>query len=185
MYQTLLKDMEKKVDEVIGKLKDEFKNIHTGRANSALVENIIVSYYGTNSPIKQLASINIPESNLIAITPWDLNSLGDIENAIRNSETGFNPVNDGKSLRIALPPLTEERRNELAKLISSLSEEAKVIVRNLRQDVWNSVKEDEKKGELTEDDRYDAEEELNKLVKKYNEEIEKLSLQKEQEIKKV
>jgi len=185
MYQTSLKNMEQKIEEVINKLKNEFRNIHTGRANSALVENIIVSYYGTNSPIKQLASINIPESNLIAITPWDINSLGDIENAIRNSDTGFNPVNDGKSLRIALPALTEERRNELAKLISNLSEEAKVVVRTLRQEVWNSVKDDEKKGELTEDDRYDAEEELNKLVKKYNEKIEELSEKKEQEIKKV
>lgn len=185
MYDKLVRDLKSKSTEVIQKLQEEFKNIHTGRANCALVENIIVSYYGQNTPVKQLSSINIPETNMILITPWDINSIGDIENAIRNSDLKVNPVNDGKSVRITLPPLTEERRNELAKLISKLSEEAKVVVRNLRQEVWNEIKAMEKKGELTEDDRYSAEEELNKLIKENNDKIEKMSKEKEGDLKRV
>ena len=135
--------------------------------SETVVENIMVNYYGQNSSLKQLASINVPEANMIVINPWDINSLGDIENAIRNSELGLSPVNDGKSIRINLPPLTEERRNEFAKLVGKLSEEARVVVRNLRAEVWNEVKKMEKDGNLTEDDRYTAEDELNKLVKEY------------------
>lgn len=175
MYQDLIRDLKKKSDEVIERLKEEFKNIHTGRASSSLVENIPVSYYGQNSSIKQMASINVPQSNQIVISPWDKNALGDVENAIRASDLGFNPVNDGSSIRIILPPLTEERRNEFVKLVNKMSEEGRVAVRNLRSNVWNEVKKMEKDGKITEDDRYGAEEELNKLVKEYNDKIEELT----------
>ena len=185
MYKDLLKDMRVKADEVLEKLKEEFKNIHTGRANSALVENIVVSYYGQNSPLKQMATINVPEANQIVVTPWDVNSLGDIENAIRNSQLGFSPVNDGKSVRVTLPPLTEERRNEFAALISKLAEEGRIAVRTLREDVWKNVKKMEKDGDLTEDDRYSAEEELNKVTKEYNNKIEEMSDKKASELKQV
>ncbi len=185
MYNDMLKDMKSKSDEVIESLKEEYKNIHTGRASSALVENVSVNYYGQKQALKQMASITVPESNQILVTPWDVNSLGDIENAIRNSDLGFNPVNDGKNVRISLPPLTEERRNEFASLVTKLSEEARVAVRNLREDVWKTVKKMEKDGDLTEDDKYNSEEELNKVVKAYNDQIEELSDKKEKELKTV
>jgi len=185
MYQNLVKDLKGKFDEVIEKLNDEFKNVHTGRASSSLVENIVVTYYGQSTPLKQMASITIPDANMIVITPWDANSLGDIEIGVRNSELKLNPVNDGKSVRISLPPLTEERRNEYVKLIQKLSEEAKVVMRTLRQDVWNEIKKQERNGDLTEDDRYDIEEELNKIVKEYNEKIEKSLELKEADLRKI
>jgi len=185
MYQELIKDLKTKADEVMGKLNDEFRNIHTGRANASLVENIIISYYGQNTPLKQMANINIPESNMIVISPWDVGSLGDIENSIRNSDLKLNPVNDGKNIRIVLPPLTEERRNELIKLVGKLGEEARVVIRTLRQEIWNEVKKMESGGDLTEDDRYSAEEELNKIVKEYNDKIEKSSYLKGEELKKI
>lgn len=185
MYNNLIKDLKIKADEVLDKLQGEFKNIHTGRANSALVENIDVSYYGQKSSLKQMASITIPEASQILITPWDVNSLGDIENAIRNSQLGFNPVNDGKNVRITLPPLTEERREEFANLITKLAEEARIIVRTLREDVWKEVKKMQQNSELTEDDKYKAEEELNKIVKDYNDKIEEMSDKKIIELKKI
>lgn len=185
MYKDMLKDMKKKSDEVLERLGEEFRNIHTGRANSALVESISVNYYGQKQPLKQMANITVPEANQILITPWDTNSLGDIENAVRNSDLGFNPVNDGKNIRITLPPLTEERRNEFATLITKLSEEGRVAVRNLREDVWKEVNKMEKGGDLTEDDKYKAEEELNKVVKDYNDKIEEMSSRKEKELKTV
>ncbi len=185
MYDKLIKDLNTKTAEVLQKLRDEYKNIHTGRANSTLVENIIVSYYGQNTPVKQLAAINIPDANMIVMTPWDTNCLSDLENAIRNSDLGLSPVNDGKSVRVTLPPLTEERRNDMIKMVNKLSEEAKVVVRNLRQDVWNEIKKMEKDGNLTEDDRYIAEKELNELIKKYNEEVDKISQEKEKDLKQI
>lgn len=185
MYKNLVKDLKNKADEVMGKLKEEFQNIHTGRASSALVENIEASYYGQKQVLKQMASITIPEANQILISPWDVNSLGDIENAIRNSELGFNPINNGKNIRISLPPLTQERREEFATLIIKLSEEAKVAIRNLREEVWKEVKKMEKSSELTEDDRYRAEDELNNIIKKYNDQIEEMSDKKKKDLKTV
>jgi ribosome recycling factor len=185
MYQNLIKDLKVKLDEVIEKLSEEFKNIHTGRASAGLVENITATYYGQMTPLKQMANITIPDANMIIITPYDINSLGDIELAVRNSELKFNPVNDGKSVRISLPPLTEERRVEFVKLAEKMAEECKVVARNLRQDVWNNVKKQEKDGELTEDDRYTAEEELNKLIKEYNDKIEKMTDEKVATLKQI
>lgn len=185
MYQNLIRDLKKKMDEVLEKLQDEFKKIHTGRANSTLVEEIKVAYYGTQTSLKQMANISTPDANLIVIQPWDANSLGDIENAIRNSELKVNPVNDGKVVRISLPPLTEERRNELIKLIRNLSEEARVTLRNLRGEVWDEVRTMEKDGKVTEDDKYKAEDELNKLVNEYNRKIEEAVDKKETDLKKI
>lgn len=185
MYKEKLKDLKVKSDEVIEKIGSEFKNIHTGRASGTLVENIMVDYYGQRTPVKQMAQVTTPDSNNILITPWDANNLGDIENAIRNSDIGVNPVNDGKSVRVTLPPLTEERRKEYADLASKMAEEGRVAVRNLRSDVWNEVKKMEKDGDLTEDDRYDAEEELNKVVKEYNDKIESMLEEKKNDLMKV
>lgn len=185
MYQTLIRELKKKMDEVLEKLQDEFKKIHTGRANSTLVEEIRVSYYGTQTPLKQMANISIPDPNLIVVQPWDVNSLGDIENAIRDSEIKVNPVNDGKVIRVSLPPLTEERRDELVKLMKNMSEEARVTLRNLRGEVWDQIRELEKDGEVTEDDKYKAEKELNKIIEEYNKKIEEVVGKKEADLKKI
>ncbi len=182
MYQKLIRELKPKIDEVLEKLADEFRQVRTGKANTSLVEGIKVEYYGTQTPLKQTAQISTPDASHIVITPWDKNALGDIELAIRNSDLGLSPVNDGKTVRINLPPMTEERRAELVKYIKSLSEEAKVIVRNLRGEGWNQVKDLEKQSKITEDDRYDAEKELNKIVDEANRKIEELFDKKKEEI---
>lgn len=185
MYDKLIRDLRPKTNEVLEKLVEEYQKLRTGKANTALVEGVKVSYYGTETPLKQMAQITTPDAAHIVITPWDKNSLSDIELGIRNSGLNLSPVNDGKSIRINLPPMTEERRQELVKHVKSLAEEAKVVVRNLRQEVWNQVKDLEKKSEITEDDRYRAEEDLNKLVDDLNRRIDEQLDEKKEEIIKI
>ncbi len=182
MYRNAFKELKPKIDEVLLKLADEFKQVRTGKASSSLVEGVLVDYYGTKTPLKQMAQINTPDAGHIVIVPWDKNSLSDIELAVRNSNLGLSPVNDGKSVRIGLPPMTEERRNELVKFIKNLSEEARVIARNLRADTWNKVKQMQQNSEITEDDKYRAEEELNKIIDDANRKIEELFDKKKDEI---
>lgn len=181
----LVSDTGRQMDEVISRFQDELKTINTGRASSLLVEGIVVSYYGSQTPLKQVATITTPDANQIVITPWDRNALADIETAIRNSDIGLSPTNDGKSVRLSLPPMTEERRIELKKMISKLGEEAKVSLRNHRGESWDLVKDAEKKSELTEDDRYQAEKELNNLITKKNQSVDEITQRKETEIMKV
>lgn len=182
MYQTIITSLKPKMGEVIGQLTGKLKNIRAGRASTSLVENVKVDYYNTQTPLVQMASINIPSSSLIVIEPWDKNSLGDIELAIRNANLGVNPVNDGNVVRISLPPMTEERRQEFVKQAKNLSEEAKVVVRNLRAEAWLKIKDLEKQAKLTEDDRYRAEQEINKIVEEFNKKIQELIENKEKEI---
>jgi ribosome recycling factor len=173
------------MQEVIDQFQESLKNLRTGRASAGLVESVKVNYYGTPTLLKQLASINIPSANSIVITPWDQNSLGDIELAIRNSDIGMSPVNDGKSVRLSLPPMTEERRNELVKNLHKIEEEAKIALRQVRQDAWDEIKKLEKDGKVTEDDRYRSEEELNKGITDFNKNIEAVTLQKEKELQSI
>jgi ribosome recycling factor len=185
MYQSIISQTKPKMTEVMQKLDEEFIKLRTGRASTALVESIKVSYYGTQTPLKQMASLTIPDAASILIQPWDKNALGDVELAIRNSALGLNPVNDGNAVRINLPPMTEERRQELVKHIKSLAEEAKVVLRNVRGDAWNEIKKLEKSGELTEDDRYRAEEELNKIIGDFNKQVDDATDSKEKEVMKI
>jgi len=185
MYQAVISKNKPKMQEMMGKLADELQKIRTGRANTGLVENIKVSYYGTQTPINQMASLTVPDPSSILITPWDQNSLGDIELAIRNSNIGINPVNDGKSIRIVLPALNEERRKELSKMAKDMTEETRIAMRNIRQEAWNEIKKLERDGKITEDDRYSAEDDLNKLIDEYNDKIEKALEEKEKELMKV
>ena len=163
-------------------LETEFATIRTSRATPALVENIKVEYYGSQVPLKQIASITIPEARMIVIQPWDPNALSEIEKAILKSELGVTPNNDGKIIRIILPPLTEERRQELVKLVKKLAEEAKIAIRNIRRDANEEVRKLEKDSEITEDDRYRAEEEIQKLTDEFIEKVEKVLDIKEKEI---
>lgn len=170
------------MQKALDKLKEEFRTLHTGRAQSSLVENILVDYYGTKTPLKQMAQITTPAANLIIILPWDKNSLGDIENGIRNSDLNLNPINDGRSIKLNLPPLTQERRKELSKVIHTKAEETRVMIRNLRHQIWEEVQNKVRQGELTEDDKYSIKDGLQKVISEYEGEIEKLVLDKEKEI---
>lgn len=174
-----------KMDEAISHFKEELKSINTGRASSVLVEGVVVQYYGTPTPLKQIASIAIPDAHQIAITPWDRNALADIESAIRSSDLGLAPTNDGNAVRLNLPPMTEERRGDLNKMVGKMSEETKISLRNQRGDAWEKIQEAEKKSELTEDDRDQAKKDLNDLVSKKNELVEQITKEKQQEIIKV
>ncbi|MBM2820961.1 MAG: frr, ribosome recycling factor, ribosome recycling factor [Candidatus Berkelbacteria bacterium] len=183
MYQKILNQIKPKMQEVIDKLSESFRNLRTGKANSALVENIFVTYYGTKVPLKQMAQISIPDASSVVIQPWDANSLGDVELAIRNSEIGLNPSSDGRVIRLSLPPMTTDRREELVKIIHKIAEECRIAMRNLREDAWKEIRKLESQKQITEDDRYTAEKDLNKLIEDYNLKVNKIVEDKEKEIR--
>ena len=185
MYQTEMKILRQKFEQVVDKLREDFKGIRTGRASSGLVENIVVTYYGANTPMKQMANITTPDAALIVIQPWDKNALGDIETAIRNSDLNLSPTNDGNVVRISLPPMTGERREELIRNISKKAEEARIALRNVRGETWEQIQKMQKAGSITEDDKYTAEEELNKTINDFNKKIEEVLKEKETEISSV
>jgi len=183
MFQKIVSQLKSKMQEVIDKLQENFRGIRTGKASSALVENIAVSYYGSKVPLKQMANITTPDASLIVIQPYDANSLGDIELAIQNSDIGINPSSDGRSIRLSLPPMTAERREELVKMIHKAAEETRIVLRNLREEAWREVKQLETQKQITEDDRYSAEKELNKIIEEFNHKINELIETKEKEIR--
>jgi ribosome recycling factor len=172
-----------RMQEVVDKFADGLKTIHTGRASALLVEDIQVDYYGSRMPIKQVANIGTPDATLITITPWDKGAMGPIESAIRDSGRNLNPVNDGATIRISLPPMSQERREELVKLVHKMAEESRVSLRNARKDAWEKVQNDVKAGELTEDDKYDGEKDLNKMIDDFNAKIAEMVTVKEKEIR--
>ncbi|MBI5825905.1 MAG: ribosome recycling factor [Chloroflexi bacterium] len=169
----------------IQSLTDDLGGIRTGRANPALVEKLSVEYYGTPTPLMQLASISVPEPRSLMIKPFDAGSIKDIEKAIRASELGLNPNSDGKVIHLNLPPLNEERRRELVKHMHHRLEEARIAVRNIRRDLHNDIRDYEKEKLITEDDLKRGEEDLQKLTDKYVEEIAKHGQHKEKEIMEV
>ena len=185
MIQEVIKKIEPRMESLIDSLNDELKNIRTGRANSSLIEDIVVSYFGTNVPLKQLASITVPEPTMILISPWDKQSLGDIEIALRNSELNLSITNDGKAVRISLPSLTGERREELSKLVRKYGENARVSIRNIRGEAWDEIQKAYKDKKISEDKKYRGEKELNDLIDKKNQIIEGNIEQKISELSKV
>lgn len=182
MLQPILNKLRPKMDEVIVKLKEDLLTIRTGKASASLVENITVSYYGAHTPLKQMAQINTPDASLIVVQPWDTNSLGDIESALRNANLGFGVTNDGRVVRISLPPLTQERRMEFVKLTHQKAESARIVLRNLREEAWKEIQAEEKAGNLTEDDRYQGEKDLNKEIADANKKAQDLVEAKEKEL---
>ncbi len=178
----VLKDGEKKMQKALEKLTKDFNKLRTGRASTSLVEDILIDYYNTPTPLKQLASISIPDSRTIAIQPWDRNALSDIEKGIMKSDLGLTPVNDGKMIRINIPPLTEDRRKELVKVAKKYTEEAKIAIRNIRRECNEALKKMKNNKEITEDDMYKGQEDVQKLTNKYIEKAEKLFEEKEKEI---
>jgi len=175
-------DAEHKMVKAIEVMTNEFKGIRTGRASPALVENIKVDYYGSPTPLRQLANISIPEPRAIIIKPYDAACLKDIEKAIMTSDTGINPNNDGKLIRLNLPPLSEERRKQLSKTAKDTSEKAKVAVRNIRRDANKMVEDEEKKKTLTEDGKFKLKDELQKITEKLEKQIDELLTKKTADI---
>ena len=170
------------MDKTIEALKFEFSTIRAGRANAQMLDKIRVDYYGTPTPINQVGSISVPEPRTLMINPWDKSAMKEIEKAIRNSDLGLNPTNDGDVIRISVPALTEERRKELCKQAKKASEEFKVRIRNERRDANDRLKKLEKEGEITEDDLKKAQNDVQKLTDKYTKDIDTLLATKEQDI---
>lgn len=181
----LLKDAESRMQRAIQALLDDLAGIRTGRASPALVEKLPVEYYGTPTPLMQLASISVPEPRSLMIKPFDGGTLKDIERAIRTSDLGLNPNSDGKVIHLNLPPLNEERRRELVKHMNQRLEEARIAVRNIRRDLHNDLRDFEKEKLITEDDLRRGEDDLQKLTDKFVEEINDHGKNKEQEIMEV
>lgn len=181
----VLKDVEHKMKKTIEATEREFSTIRTGRARSSLVEGIKVDCYGTSMPIKQLASISTPEPRLIVIQPWDKSILGDIERAIFASELGITPNNDGKIIRIGVPQLTKERRDELAKVLKKIAEEGKISLRTARRVANEEIEKLEKDKIISEDEKFKRKDEIQKLIEKHSKEIEDLLTNKEKEIQEV
>lgn len=182
MYKESIEKHRANFEEATEHFQGEIEKFRTGRATPALVDYLVVDYYGTKTPMKQIASINVPEPRSLMIQPWDRGALSAIETAIRSANLGFNPMNDGVVIRIALPPLTEERRRDLVKALNQKSEEARIAVRNIREDAWKEIQGLEKDGLIGEDDRFRAKEELQEVVEEYNVRIEAMRKKKEEDM---
>ena len=177
--------LEEKISKSEKLLKEELATVRAGRANAALVDKVMVDYYGTPTPLKALANISVPEPRTLLITPFDPKSIHEIEKAINVANIGINPVNDGKVVRLQIPQVTEERRKELTKTVKKMGEDTKVAVRNLRRDANDKVKKLEKAGEYTEDDVKETLDEIQKLTDKSIKEIDDIVADKEKEIMEV
>lgn len=169
-------------DQSIEHLTRELHKLRTGRANPALLEDIRADYYGVPTPVKQMANISVPEARQLLISPWDKNALQPIEKAIRDAGIGLNPTNEGDKLRITIPQLTGERRQELAKMVGKIAEEARVRIRAAREEIVKGIKQDEDGGKISEDERFRRQEQLQKMIDEYNQKIKTLAEAKEKEI---
>ncbi len=178
----VLEACDEKMGKSVASLSSEYSALRTGRATAAVFDKIKVDYYGTETPLSQVASISVPEARLIVIQPWDKSLLSPIEKAILKSELGFNPNNDGKLLRINFPPLTEQRRKELAKSAKNISEQYKVAVRNIRRDGIDELKKMQKVSTISEDELKDGETKMQKITDSYINQISELAIEKEKEI---
>ena len=177
--------IEEKMNKTISVLNENFSEVRAGRANPAILNKVKVDYYGTPTPINQVAGVSVPEARLIVIQPWDMSILKELEKAILASDIGITPNNDGKVIRLAFPELNEERRKEIVKEIRKTAEDAKVSIRSIRRDGIDEAKKAQKDGEMTEDDLRNAENQIQKITDKKIEEIDKLLENKEQEIMKI
>lgn len=177
-----LLDAEERMEKALASLDREFGKLRTGRASTALVEGIRADYYGTPTPINQMASVSVPDSRTLTIQPWDKGGFAAVEKAILKSDLGLTPINDGKIIRISIPPLTEERRKELVKIARKYCEEAKIAVRNVRRDANDVLKKLEKDKEITEDDLKKAGDDVQKLTDRFVAEADKRCAAKEKEI---
>jgi len=184
MPQTIKKNAEERMDKALAALRRDLATLRAGRATPAMLDRILVDYYGAPTPINQLAAINTPDVRTLVIQPWDKSVLNDIEKAILKSELGLTPANDGSVIRLNIPPLTEERRNELVKQTRKFGEEAKVAIRNVRRDANDDIKKLEK-GELSEDESRRHQDDIQKLTDRFIAEVDRIIAAKEKEIMEV
>ncbi len=179
---TRFDSLKENLDQSIEKYQKDLGSIRTGRANPKIVEDLVIDYFGTPTPINQAANVSSADARTIVIAPWGKDSLVDIEKAINESELGIAPVNDGENIRLSFPPLTEERRKELVKLVGQKTEEARIKVRKLREGVRDEIQKDEKDGDISEDDKFREEDELQKIIDEYNKQIDTLHDKKETDL---
>ena len=185
MNDTIFAQLQKDMDHSVGALRKELSKLRTGRASTALLEHVVVEYYGATTPLNQLATLNAPEPRLLVIQPFDRSAMGEIEKAILKADLGLTPNNDGKIIRIPIPHLTEERRKELVKHVKKIGEEFRVSVRNHRRDALERLKESEKKKEITADDFKHGQERVQKITDDFIGRIDKVVKAKEEEVMEV
>ncbi|MFC2030743.1 ribosome recycling factor [Chloroflexota bacterium] len=182
MINEVLGELRERMQKSVEALQDDFLSLRTGRASPALVEKLPIEYYGTMTPLNQMASIAVPEPRLLVIRPWDPSALPDIERALLRSDLGLTPMNDGKLIRLNIPRLTEERRRELVKVVAKRSEEARISVRNLRRDALQDLKEFEQEKMISEDDFYRGKDKVQDLTNEFIEKIDEMGKRKEEEV---
>ncbi len=182
MKDEIISEMREKMKKTAEALNQEYKKMRTGRASTSLIEGIKVECYGTHMRLNQLASLSIPESRLLIVQPWDQTIIGNIEKSILKSGLGLTPMNDGKVIRISIPPLTEERRKELAKMARKMAEDSKIIIRNHRREANEMLKELKNEGEISEDEMYGYQEKVQKNTDEYIAKIDEIRTEKESEI---
>lgn len=182
MYLDVHKDSEEKMNKTVSVYKEDLQSIRAGRANPALLDKIMVEYYGQMTPLNQVASVSAPEPRLLVIQPWEAKLIPEIEKEILKSDLGINPSNDGKLIRLQIPQLTEERRMDLTKLVKKNGENAKVAIRNIRRDGIDIIKKMEKNKELTEDERKQSEDRMQEITDKFVNEIDLVTQSKEEEL---
>ena len=178
----LIKNTEEKMLKTYEVLDRDYKAVRVGRASPAVLDRITVDYYGTPTPIQQMAAVSVPEPRMLQIQPWDASTLKDIEKSIQISDIGINPQNDGRIIRLVFPPMTEERRKDVVKEVRKMAEDAKVAVRNTRRDALDKLKNMKKNSEITEDDQSNGEKKIQNLTDKYCKEVDDLAVAKEKEI---
>lgn len=182
MWRNLIKEFEMKMTKTVEVTSSEFAGVRTGRATTAFVDGVKVLYYGTPTPLKQLANISIPEPRLIVIQPWDAGVIKEIEKAILGSDLGFQPLVEGKIIRITIPPLSKERREEMAKVVKKMAEDGKIALRTLRRDANEEVKKLEKDKKITEDESFQAQDEIQKMTDRSSKRLDELAHAKEKEL---
>ncbi|MDY6848367.1 MAG: ribosome recycling factor [Geoalkalibacter sp.] len=185
MYDDILKKTRSGMEKAIDALKKDFSKVRTGRASTALLDEVRVDYYGTPTPLNQVGSLTVPEPRMIMIQPWEKNLLPEIEKAILKSDLGLNPSSDGQLIRIAIPPLTEERRKEMVKLVKRMGEEARIAIRNVRRDSNDALKKMEKGKEISEDELKRGEKDIQDLTDQYVKKVDELISSKETEVMEV
>ncbi|MGK9368747.1 ribosome recycling factor [Melioribacter sp. Ez-97] len=181
----VIKDAKNRMDKSIEAFRSEIAKIRTGKATTALLDGIKVEYYGSMSPLNQVANVTVLDAHTLSITPWDKSVIGAIEKAIMTADLGLNPVNDGTNIKVPIPPLTEERRKELVKLVKKFGEDAKIALRNVRRDANDNLKKMEKNKEITEDQLKDLEKEVQKVIDEHIAKIDEMIKHKEHEIMQV
>lgn len=182
MLEMIYEETREKMEKAIAAMEKGLKRVRTGRASLSLLDGIRVDYYGTQTPINQAASISVPESRQLSIQPWDANLIKEIEKAILKSDLGLTPSNDGKIIRINIPPLTEDRRKQLVKVISKMAEEAKIVVRNVRRDSNEALKKMKKDGDVAEDEAFKGQDKVQKITDEFVKLIDEICGKKEKEI---